>query len=94
MRELQLDATSDAVHETFEEIAALAEHCRFRDCTHSAEPGCRVVGAVEPARLFSWHKLQAEVEAKARRETPGAQRRYERAFARVIDEAKRIKEGS
>jgi len=92
MRELQLDAASEAVQETFEEIATLGETCRFRDCTHSGEPGCQVVGAVDPARLASWHKLQAEIEAKERRETPEAQRKFERAFARVIDDAKRIKE--
>lgn len=31
----------------FPEIAAFAEQCKFNDCTHTHEPGCAVVQAVE-----------------------------------------------
>jgi ribosome biogenesis GTPase len=49
----------------FDDIVALAEHCKFRDCKHGAEPGCAVRAAVEAktlpaARLASFHKLGAE----------------------------------
>ena len=49
----------------FDDIVALAEHCRFRDCQHGAEPGCAVRAAVEagtldPGRLASFHKLGRE----------------------------------
>jgi ribosome biogenesis GTPase / thiamine phosphate phosphatase len=64
MRELAqwIDDDDDTV---FEDIAALAEHCKFRDCNHGAEPGCAVRAAVEAktlpaARLASFHKLAAE----------------------------------
>jgi ribosome biogenesis GTPase / thiamine phosphate phosphatase len=50
MRELQLWDTED-VNETFADIAALAESCRFRDCRHDAEPGCAVKQAVEDGTL-------------------------------------------
>jgi len=31
----------------YPEIAALAERCRFRDCSHTHEPGCAVKVAVQ-----------------------------------------------
>jgi ribosome biogenesis GTPase len=66
MRELQLWET-DAVAETFGDIAELASNCRFRNCRHDTEPGCAVkgavdAGAIEPARYASYLKLQREQE--------------------------------
>jgi ribosome biogenesis GTPase len=60
MRELQLWASQESVESVFDEIAELAAACRFRDCTHSGEPGCAVAGAVPEDRLSSFHKLQRE----------------------------------
>jgi ribosome biogenesis GTPase len=60
MRELQLWAGEEAVEGAFEDIAALAAGCRFRDCSHSGEAGCAVVVAVTPERLASYRKLIAE----------------------------------
>ena len=62
---------------------ALAEQCKFRDCQHRAEPGCAVRAAVEeerldPARLASYQKLQAELRALEVREDP-LKRRAERS---------------
>jgi ribosome biogenesis GTPase len=59
MRELAqwLDEGDEVV---FDDIAALAEGCKFRDCQHRAEPGCAVRGKVEPSRLASFHKLLEE----------------------------------
>jgi ribosome biogenesis GTPase len=64
MRELQLWET-DAVTDTFTDIAALAAECRFRDCQHEQEPGCAVKaavarGALETGRYESFCRLQAE----------------------------------
>lgn len=41
----------------FDDIAAAAEHCKFRDCQHRAEPGCAVRDAIPAERLASFHKL-------------------------------------
>lgn len=69
MRELAhwIDDTDTAPEDesAFEDIAALAADCKFRDCQHRAEPGCAVRAAVEagtlPAeRLASFHKLAEE----------------------------------
>lgn len=71
LRELQLSGAD--LDETFPEIAALAEDCRFRNCTHTHEPGCAVLAAVEAGELSrerheSYVKLAAElVELEERR---------------------------
>ena len=63
MRELGVDAVDLA--RTFADIEALAENCRFGDCTHTGEPGCAVrqaleSGELDPRRLESFRKLQRE----------------------------------
>jgi ribosome biogenesis GTPase len=62
LRELQLWADPENIDNAFAEIAELAAHCRFRDCSHQAEPGCAVRdAALDPARLASYRKLQKEL---------------------------------
>ncbi|WP_372882160.1 ribosome small subunit-dependent GTPase A [Psychromonas sp.] len=65
MRELQLSSCEQGVNETFSEITALADKCRFSDCTHTSEPGCAIHQAIENGllperRLRSYQKLMRE----------------------------------
>jgi ribosome biogenesis GTPase len=60
MRELAHYLDGETALGAFDDIAALARDCKFRDCLHRDEPGCAVRGAVEPSRLASYHKLAAE----------------------------------
>jgi ribosome biogenesis GTPase len=67
MRELQLWASQESVAGTFEEIAQAAADCRYRDCTHSGEPGCAVAramqdGSIPSERLDSYRKLLREAK--------------------------------
>lgn len=81
MRALALtEAGGEGIEAAFPEIVALSEECRFRDCTHTGEPGCAVVAAVTggtlpPVRLRSYLKLReesaaamAKAEARGRKE--------------------------
>ncbi|HUG10560.1 MAG TPA: ribosome small subunit-dependent GTPase A [Opitutaceae bacterium] len=68
MRELQLWEPDAPLSELFPEIAAAAAGCKFRDCSHEAEPGCAVkaaaqAGRIDPSRLASFLKLRSEREA-------------------------------
>ena len=61
----------------FPDIDELAVECRFRDCRHESEPGCAVLAAAEtgtldPARLASFRKLQAEAAYEQRKNDPRA----------------------
>jgi ribosome biogenesis GTPase / thiamine phosphate phosphatase len=73
IRELQLwDATEGGMGETFSDVEDLAAECKFNDCSHTSEPGCAVLAAVESGtlardRLQSWFKLQRELRAIAMR---------------------------
>jgi ribosome biogenesis GTPase / thiamine phosphate phosphatase len=65
MRTLHVADVSVGLDVLFAEITELAPNCRFRDCTHSHEPGCAVQAAVtagdlDPTRLDRWRKLQDE----------------------------------
>jgi len=64
MRELQL-YTGD-LERTFADIATLATQCKFRNCTHTSEPGCAVQAAIQSGtltteRFESYQKLQREM---------------------------------
>ena len=65
MRELQLYDVADALEDVFSEITALASDCRFSDCTHVSEPGCKVLDAIDrgeldEGRLKRFRKLLSE----------------------------------
>jgi ribosome biogenesis GTPase len=60
LREIQLPVSGESLNAVFDDIAGLAAQCRFRDCTHSTEPGCAVRDAIPAGRLASFHKLTRE----------------------------------
>jgi ribosome biogenesis GTPase / thiamine phosphate phosphatase len=71
LRELQLwDAGRDALDAAFADVEELASDCRFNDCSHTREPSCAVLAALETGelpheRFDSWRKLQKELRAIA-----------------------------
>jgi len=99
IRELGLWLDPGSVTPAFPEIEAAAEHCRFRDCRHEAEPGCAVVadvedGVLDPKRLASYHRLLREAEHLDQR--LDASRRHEvrareRSFGKMVRQAVRLK---
>lgn len=65
MREIQLWESEETLDDAFDDVATLAEGCRFRDCAHGQEPGCALRAAIAegrllPERLASFQKLQRE----------------------------------
>ena len=70
MRAIALTDSEEGIVAAFPDIEGFAEGCRFGDCTHTAEPGCGVLAALEggelpPERLESYRKLLAEARAAA-----------------------------
>lgn len=74
VRGLGLWDADEGIGAAFSDIEELAASCRFRDCTHTSEPGCAVRAAVEagelaPSRLESYVRLREEsAQVKTRRE--------------------------
>ena len=60
--------TPEEIREHFDEFAPFAARCRFTDCSHTHEPGCSVLEAVERgeisrARYDSYRRLLESVES-------------------------------
>ncbi len=92
MRELQLVDSETGIRQTFSEIEQLAEQCRFQDCQHQGEPGCKVIEAVEQGKLDSrqlenYHKLMAEQARNS--ESLAEKRSKDRALGRFYQSAKK-----
>ncbi len=83
MREIALWGDRAAVDAAFPDVVERALTCRFRDCGHGAEPGCAVQGAalrgeVPSARVESYRRLVAEIEATDRARTERQRRSVRR----------------
>lgn len=105
MRELQLWAQdlrqgsphylqTTAVDEAFPEIESLAATCAFRDCTHTAEPGCAVrealtSGAIGEARWRSYLKLRRELRHVAAQVDPNLRRTEKERWKKLCSSVKR-----
>lgn len=67
MRELGMWAVSEGLEEAFPDVERFLGRCRFRDCTHTAEPGCAIRAALEEGELSqvrwdSYRSLQEEAK--------------------------------
>ena len=51
MRELGMANTELGIDNTFSDILALEQCCKFSDCKHDTEPGCAVKAAIESGEL-------------------------------------------
>ena len=92
MRELGLLGTSDGLDDTFVEIREYSVNCRFTNCTHTGEPGCAVLlavenGTVSEERYQSYLKLKKETEYHDLSYVE--KRRKDRSFGRFIKSAKK-----
>jgi len=73
MRELQLWDGEESIDLAFQDVDAFAAKCRFNDCKHDTEPGCRVKEAIENGELTnerfqSYLKLQRELAYEKRKQ--------------------------
>jgi ribosome biogenesis GTPase / thiamine phosphate phosphatase len=88
MREFGLWEAGAGIDEAFDEIATLASQCRFRDCSHSGEPGCAVTAAVALGdlpgkRLESFEKLRREEAFLQRQLDPRTQDRTKQRWKAI-----------
>jgi ribosome biogenesis GTPase / thiamine phosphate phosphatase len=84
LRTWRPDADERTLSATFDDIAALAAHCQFRDCQHGMEPGCAVRAGIDADRLANYHKLLRD--ARRGEQTP-LDRIAERAKWKVVSKA-------
>jgi ribosome biogenesis GTPase len=92
MREFGVLGADGGMEGGFADIAALAAGCRYRDCTHTGEPGCAVREAARTGDLRQEHLdgyLKLREEAAFYDLSHAERRKKDRDFGRFIKSAKR-----
>lgn len=79
MRELRLWEGQDGLDQAFADIEQLAVSCRFKNCTHSGEPGCAIATAIDEGRIdddryHGYAKLRREIQHQAQKQYNGERR--------------------
>jgi ribosome biogenesis GTPase len=96
MRELAVLGAQEGIGETFADINALAQACRYADCRHAGEPGCEVRAAIERHELSEEHLrnfLKLQKEADFNELSYADRRKKDRAFGRFLHTYKKGKDG-
>src|SRR5262249_17702224 len=88
MRELQPWGGESSADGAFDDIAALAEGCRFSDCAHGTEPGCALRAAIEGGtldadRLQNYHRLLREAAFEERKHDKGAAAAHKKRWRQI-----------
>lgn len=91
IRELQLLNAQEGIEKTFNDIVHLARQCKFTNCAHQTEPGCKILHALSSGELAQSHwdnyqKLLKE-EAFNARSAQGAyaQKQHMKTFSKAIN---------
>ena len=96
IRELVPWSSDGGLGGAFEDVEALAAGCRFRDCTHSGEPGCEVSasvadGRLDAGRLRNYRDLEREARALELRRDKAARRAAGKKAQAMYRGAKKVK---
>ena len=77
MREVGIADAEGGLETTYDTITHLAQHCKFKDCTHTHEAGCAVLEAVEKGEIdkSSYENYLKMEKEKAHFESTLAERR-------------------
>ena len=99
LREIAFWSDDDGIDASFPEIERLAVECRFSDCRHIHEPGCRILqavadGEISQARLESYHKMKRELTYQSLRQDKSADRVEKERWKAVALKVKAIKRRS
>jgi ribosome biogenesis GTPase len=96
IREIAFWNNNDRIDVAFPEIEKLSEKCRFSNCTHTHEPGCRVLQAVTDDeilhdRLESYRKMRRELKYLSKRKHKSADRVEKEQWKEVALKIKALK---
>jgi ribosome biogenesis GTPase / thiamine phosphate phosphatase len=96
IREISFWDNDGGIEIAFPEIEMLASECRFSDCSHLHEPGCRIrravaEGEIASDRLESYHKMKRELQYLADRQHKSANRVEKERWKPVAATVKAIK---
>jgi ribosome biogenesis GTPase len=92
MREFGVLGASGGIEASYADISARAGRCRFRDCTHTNEPGCAVLQALKSGEIDTEHYenfLKLRKESEYYQMSYADKRKKDKDFGRFIKSAKK-----
>ncbi|MFH1766214.1 MAG: ribosome small subunit-dependent GTPase A [Gemmatimonadota bacterium] len=92
MREFGVVGAENGIVDSFSDIGGLASGCRYRNCSHTDEPGCAVLEAVRSGALRQEHYdsyLKLKEESEYHQMSYVEKRKKDRDFGRYIKSAKK-----
>lgn len=95
VREVGVVGAESGIDSFFSEFSILAEDCKYADCTHTQEPGCTIVAAVERGELDKGqyeNYLTLRKEAGYREMSDTDKKEKDRKFGKFKKVAKREQE--
>ena len=97
MREIQVWGDEEGLDQAFQDITGLAQNCRFKDCSHTNEPGCAVrealdAGTLDEKRFTSYLKLKSEFAYLSDRQTMKASAVEKARWKTISKYAKTLKQ--
>jgi ribosome biogenesis GTPase len=87
MREVGITDSSEGLENVFSQIPELADHCKFKDCTHTGETACAVIEAVNKGELDrkSYENyLKMEKEKNHFESTVAEKKKKEKQFGKIL----------
>jgi len=92
MREFGIMGAEDGIGSSYSDITALSSGCRYRDCSHTGEPGCAVLEAVRSGEISQEHfenYLKLRKESEFYRMSYAEKRKKDRDFGKFIKSVKK-----
>ena len=90
MRELGNIGVSAGINETFSDIYNLAKDCKYKNCTHTVEPGCKILESIKKGLLNEKHYrnfLKLRKESEYNEMTYKEKRKKDHSFGKFIKQA-------
>ncbi len=96
IREIAFWEVDNGIEAAFPEIEKFGLECRFTNCSHTHEPGCRVLGAVDEGkisreRLENYRKMKRELAYLVHRQHKSADRVEKERWKEITLKVKAMK---
>ena len=94
MREIGLTDDIEGISKTFQDIEELVKECKYNNCTHTDEPGCALLAAIDSGTIDhksfdNFKKLLRESEHF--QSSVAEKRKKDKEFGKMIKQVKEVR---